>query len=204
MGLLCAKSANCLDLWQPETLAAVLGGLLGLIGTVLSVGIAAYLTYRYARKHSASQHNTEIRVEQLRRQIDALETIWELLAYMTDRESGCAIVRWRKGRDGSKTFYFDFENLKVFLLSKVSETFYTRHAGLHIPSAISAQLFEYHSILMGLYLRYADAPPGPGGPPIVIENPELIEKLQSAYRGLNAALREELASRYRLLSIDDE
>ncbi len=202
MSLLCATSAHCIDLSQPQVTAALLGGVLALAATVISVSIAAYLAYRYARKHGDFRHNTEIRVERLRREIDALESLWELLAYMTDRESGCAIVRWRKSQDGNKIYYFNFENLKAFLLTKVSEIFYSRHAGLHIPTDIGSRLFEYHSILMGLYLRYADSPPDPSGPLIVLENPALIERLQVAYRELNAALRARLETRYHLLSVD--
>lgn len=203
MSLFCPVAANCLDLGKPEVLSALLSGLVGALGTIISVGIAAYLTYRYTRRHSAIQHNTGIQVEQLRREIDALEKVWALLAYMTERESGTAILRWRQPRGGDKTWYVQFENLKAFLLTRLSETFYTGHAGLHLPQAVGNQLFEYHAILMGLYLRYADTDWNGAEPLIVLENPELIDKLRSAYHTLNATLRDELAERYRLLSVDE-
>lgn len=188
---------------HPEGWATLAGGLLAALGTVVSVGIAAYLTYRYTRLHSKAAHNTEVRMDRLRREISALEQIWELLAYMSFRESKQAILLWREDKASGepKQYFVNFENLKVFLLERISEVVYQRHAGLHLPHSIRDRLFDYAGSLMGLYLRYKDAPEGKAGaPPILLANPHLIDKLQKAYHELNKSLKEELENRYRLVN----
>lgn len=193
------------DINHPEAWATIVDGILAALGTVLSVAIAAYLTYRYTRKHSDATHNTAIRVDRLRRDIDALESLWELLVYMSLGESEQAIVRWREDRQQgvNKHYFVHYGNLQQFVLKHVSEVFYQRHAGLHLPAHIRDQLFEYKGSLMGLYFRYKDEYDDSRiaeNPLILLDNPNPIEKLRCAYDNLNEDLKTELETRYQQLS----
>ncbi len=66
---------------HPEATASIIGNGLNALAVFGSVCVAAWLTYRYNCRHSKRAHNTEIKVTRLQRDIDALEKIWELLAY---------------------------------------------------------------------------------------------------------------------------
>ncbi len=70
------------------------------------MSIAAYLTYRYTKKQSEAMRKTQLDVDRLRREIDALENLWALLAYMSFAESRYAIVRWRKNTQGKNEYFF--------------------------------------------------------------------------------------------------
>lgn len=194
------KPGYWIDLNHPEGWSIIMGGLLTAAGAVISVGVAAFLTYRYSKKHSNEAHNTQIKVDRLRRDIDALEKLWELLAYMSFVESDYAIVRWRLNADGVKEHEFHWGNLARFIGKEVGVAFYRQHAGLYMPGNIREQLFAYRGSLIGLYLRYENRDI-PENLWIKLENQQLIKTLDEAYHELNKTLREELDLRYRMLSI---
>ncbi len=193
------------DYWEqagkPEIWLNGLGDLLGAIVTLLSVGIAAYLTYRFTRKHSALTHNTQIRVERLRHKIRALEAVWSLLAYMSQQRSDKAIIRWRKSnKNGAKKVYdYHFPSLAHFYLEAVSDVFYAQHAGLHLPNEVRDLLYQYVHAIAPLY--YAHIRNGKNGDLVPISNPEIAEKLHQIYQQLNRCLKEELGKTYDDLGV---
>ncbi|MEZ5535214.1 MAG: hypothetical protein R3F02_06270 [Thiolinea sp.] len=79
-------------------------------------------------------HNIAVRSDRLRREISALEAVWELLEYMTQRKNDKAIIRWQTERDEkgrkNKTYFFHYQNLEEFMFRKISDVFYRQHAGL--------------------------------------------------------------------------
>lgn len=138
----------------------------------------------------------------MRREIDALERIWGLLAYMTYGENADAIVRWREDRQKNRTYYLQLASLRRFILAAMPDAFYRNHAGLHLPTTIRDELFDYVGSVMGLYLRYEDTDPETAEP-IALTKPALIDKLRGHYNSLNASLRAALQERYRaMLSIE--
>jgi hypothetical protein len=181
---------------DPTIWASIIGGALTSVATVAAVVVAAVLAYRHARDHSKRQHSTSINVDRLRREIDALERVWSLLAFVTFAENDVAVVRYREDRQKNRTYYVNLANLRRFILTEVRTTFYTGHAGLHLPNAIRDELFEYQGSLMGLYLRYETANEA-DTPLIELENANLIKKLRDHDHTLNAALKAELEKRYR-------
>jgi len=191
------------DYWQkighPEAWASIVGGGLTALVTLLSVLIASILTYRFTLRHSRVVHGTAVRADRLRREIDALEQIWSLLAYMSMQESEKTIVRWREDRQKNRTYFVHFGNLKHFLLHEMSRAFYHEHAGLFMPKEIRDRIFDYGGSLMGLYLRYEDDGEVTGESLIELENRRLIEKLENAYGELNRDLKKELEERYGCL-----
>jgi hypothetical protein len=201
-----------LEYWEkanhPEAWLALVSGGLTMLVTLLSVITAAYLTYRYTVKHSNTTHNTQVKIDRLHRDINALEKVWELLAYMSFSESDKAIIKWREERDTDnkkiKHYYFQLDNLKQFILIELQRAFYSQHAGLFLPQSISKQIFEYRSLLMGLYIRHENNPTSTDDLFLAIDNPKLIEKLQKTYEALNRDIKSELDSRYQQLFIDDQ
>ena len=97
------------------------GSVLSALVTVVAVGIAAYLAHNYAVRQGKLTHNTTIRADRLRREIKALEDVWGLLAYMSDKKSDKAIIHWQKDRstDGETLYFFHFKNLEQFCLREV-------------------------------------------------------------------------------------
>jgi hypothetical protein len=197
------KPAYWISLNHPEGWSTLMGCLFTALGTLLSVAAAAYLTYRYTKKHSEAAHDTQIRVDRLRRNIDALEKIWELLAYMSFVESDYAIVRWRLNAGGDKEHFFHWGNLKRFIGKEVSDAFYCHHAGLFMPAKIRDQLFHYRSLLIGLSIRYENDGSISEDSWIKLENQALIKQLAKAFDDLNEELKNELNLCYQLLSINN-
>jgi len=185
---------------NPDAWATVLNGVSIAVATILSVAIAAYLTYRFAKRSNKAGHETTIKVDRLKREIEALEKVWELLSYMSFRESDQAIIIWRQEKnEKSKQYYFVFSNVKAFLFTEISRVFYHEHAGLHIPDGIREELFKYCSKLMSLYMRHHKDSATNLENPIRLEKIEQIDSLRESYEILNKALRKEREQRYSLL-----
>jgi hypothetical protein len=185
---------------DPTILNAWIIGLCTAFGTVLAVIIAARYAYRHARDHNQRAHTAAMRVEKLHREIDALERIWGLLAYMTFGENDCTIVHYREDKEKNRTYYIRYANLQRFVLGALRQAFYTDHAGLHIPTNIRDMVFDYNGSMIGLYLRYEKAEPSVREAPIAVKNAKLIDKLRDSYDSLNQALRDELQARYEKMS----
>ncbi len=201
-----------LEYWEsinhPEAwLKLVSGGVLSLV-TLLSVMVATYLTYKYAVKHSKNNHNTQIEIDHLHRNIEALEKVWALLAYMSFKESDKGIVKCRKEcvREGKKTqhYFYHFNNLERFLLKEIQEVFYTQHAGLFLPKPISQQVFTYRSLLEKLYFTHEKNEEDPDGTLFKIENPDLVKKLREAFERLKEDIKSELELCYQQLLITNK
>ena len=143
-------------LGELDAYAAFSTGLLTGIVTLISVLVAAWLTYRYAKKQSRLTHNVQIDVDQLRRKIEALEKIWTLLAYTSDRESDHTIFFWREkeGNPDKKNYYMHIGRLRELLRVRIGEVFFKESAGLFLPNNVRDLLFAYANKLMGLHLRY--------------------------------------------------
>ncbi|MEE9350743.1 MAG: CRISPR-associated protein Csx28 [Thiotrichaceae bacterium] len=183
-----------------DSWATISSSLITGVATFLSVAIAAYLTYIYTRDHSHAVHNTSIRVDRLKRNVEALEHMWEALSYTSIGEGENAMIRWRK-RKGTKVYFMHFGNLKAFLTQEMSEVFYKKHAGLYLSNNIRDQFFAYRRVLMGFYLRYEKDENVADDSLIGMENPELAEELSSMYDGLNNDLKVELNKLYGELLI---
>jgi hypothetical protein len=181
--------------WLSSMDPALAAGWITGLCTVLAVVIAAGLAYRAARDHNRRAHDTAIHVERLRREIDALERIWRLLAFMSENENEQTILVWREDRQKQKTFFVHLDRLRRFVFGELPAAFYTDHAGLHLPSEIKEQLFAYRGRLIGLHFRYRDT--GDDVEPIELKKPEFIAALRNAYHQLNASLRAALDERYR-------
>lgn len=182
---------------------------LGLLGSVLSalvalagIWIAATLAHDYAVRQARLTHNTTIRSDRLKREITALERVWALLAYMSDKKSAKAIIHWRKDSQsgGGKEYCFHFGNLEQFCLREVNEVFYAQHAGLFISAEVRDLLYGYRAVAMGFYFAHKDDASIPEDQLIRIEKPEQAEKLKAIYDDLNSALRTELDERYAALT----
>jgi hypothetical protein len=180
---------------DPAITASWISGALTALGTVLAVIFAASYAYRHAREHSRREHETAIRVDRLRREIDALERAWGLLAYMTFAENDAAVVRYREDQHKHKTFYLNLDNLRRFIRSEMRNAFYTEHAGLHLPNDIRDELFEYQGSLIGLYIKYENEPAGDARM-IELKSQRLVDKLRDHYHKLNTMLRAALEQRY--------
>lgn len=171
---------------------------LGFIGVV----IAAWLAYMFATRQSRITHNTTIRTDRLRREIAALEAVWALLAYMSDKKSDKAIIHWIKhSRDGTDIQYFyHFGHLERFMLHELSEVFYQQHAGLFVSKEVRDLVYGYRAVAAGFYFAHrAEAVNAEGLTPI--DKPEQAEKLKGIYEQLNQQLRLELDQRYRALEV---
>lgn len=177
-----------------------------ILPSLLSIALGGFVAYYFNRKHSINTHNTTIRIERLRHEINALEKIWELLAYMSSAESELNILQWREDKKNGvpKQYFVHFGNLRQFVLKEVNAVFYQHHAGLHLPNDVRKQLFDYQGSLFGLYFKYKDEYNDAKiaeNPLILITNQKLIDKLEAAYDDLNAELKKALAVRYQQLLI---
>jgi len=192
--------------WQqigkPEVWLTSFSTWLGMFVTLFSVAIAAWLTYRYTRRNAILSHNTQVRVERLRHRIAALEAVWSLLAYMSQRRSDKAIIRWQQNKKEAegKRYYYYFPSLETFYLHAVSEVFYDQHAGLHLPADIRDLVFRYVHAVAPLY--YAHLRQGGQDDVGIVKNPVIAEKLHELYRQLNERLKRELDATYQALEVD--
>jgi hypothetical protein len=179
------------------------GSVLSALVTVAAVGIAAYLAHNYAVRQGQLIHNTAIRTDRLRREIKALEDVWALLAYMSDKKSDKAIIHWQKDRStgGEALYFFHFKNLEQFCLHEMNDVFYQRHAGLFISNEVRDLLYGYRALVMGFYFAHKDDTNIPADSLIRINKPEQAEKLKTLYADLNRTLREELNQRYSSLTV---
>lgn len=195
------------DYWEsighPEAWGGILAALFAASATVLSVVIAALLTYYFTRRQSANTHNAHIDADRLRRRIDALEHVWGLMGYMSQQRSDVAIIRWQRDRKVSnkKQYSFHFGNLERFYLHEVSQVFYKHHAGLHLPAAIRDQVFGYLHEVAKLYFRHKDDAGVSADTVIAVESDAFAEDLQVRYQQLNKDLRAALDVAYKELSV---
>lgn len=182
---------------------------LSLIGSILSalvalagIWIAATLAHDYAIRQARLTHNTTIRSDRLKREIAALERVWALLAYMSDKKSGKAIIHWHKdSKSGNgKEYLFHYGNLEQFCLHEVNEVFYEHHAGLFISGEVRDLLYGYRAVAMGFFFAHKDDANIPEDQLIRIEKSEQAEKLKAIYDDLNSALRKELEGCYAALT----
>ncbi|OQX01137.1 MAG: hypothetical protein BWK73_47070 [Thiothrix lacustris] len=166
------------------------GSVLSALVTVAAVGIAAYLAHNYAVRQGKLTHNTAIRADRLRREIKALEDVWALLAYMSDKKSDKAIIHWQKNRStgGETLYFFHFKNLEQFCLHEVSEVFYQRHAGLFISNEVRDLLYGYRTLAITFYFAHKNDSAIPENSLIRINKPEQAEKLKKIYDDLNPSL----------------
>ena len=185
--------------------------------TLIVAVIAARLAHRYAVRQAQIAHdnqlaqnrmvhNTTVQTDRLRREIAALEQVWALLAYMSDKKSDKAIIHWQTERQGQqKVIHYSFHPplLKTFVLQKTSDVFYQQHAGLFISEAVRDLIFAYRAILMGFYMAHQTDIDNGCSELINITNPEQAEKLKNIYTQLNALLRQELDQRYAKLHLPD-
>lgn len=187
---------------QPETWAILVGNLSLAIATIFialatffGVVYAAKKTFRYTQKHSKNVYETQFKVERIRREIDALEKIWELMDYISlnESEKSIVIVREKSGED--KVYYFHYANLKDFYLKQSTEAFYKHHAGLHLPNKIRDLLFDYQRNLKRFYFSEMDNSEPEDGL-IKFEKVEYAEKLIALNDKLHEALKAELKEKY--------
>jgi hypothetical protein len=185
--------------------------------TLIVAVIAARLAHRYAvRQANIAQdyhlaqarmlHNTTVQTDRLRREIAALEQVWSLLAYMSDKKSDQAIIHWQTQRQGNQKithYYFAPQPLKTFALQKTSEVFYQQHTGLFISNTVRDLMFGYRAIIMGFYMAHQVAIDNGDSELIAITNTEQVEKLKNIYTELNTLLRQELEQRYAKLLVPD-
>lgn len=167
------------------------------------IALGAYLAYRFALRQSRIQHNKAIRTDLLRREIDALESVWALLVYLSDKKSAKAIIHWqRDSKAGTTQYFYHFANLEYFMLHGLSEVFYQKHAGLFISKEVRDLLYAYRSVVAGFYFSHRKAAEGEPEPALtLIEKPEQVEKLKSIYAELNACLRADLERCYQRLQV---
>ena len=161
------------------------------------------LAHDLAVKQEELTHNTAIRTDRLRREITALEDVWGLLAYMSDKKSDKAIIHWQKDRStgGETLYFFHFKNLEQFCLHEVSEVFYQRHAGLFISNEVRDLLYGYRTLAITFYFAHKNDSAIPEDSLIRINKSEQAEKLKKIYDDLNRLLREELNQRYAALTV---
>lgn len=165
------------------------------------------LAHQYALAQDKTAHNIAVRSDRLRREINALEAVWELLAYMSDKKSNKAIIHFLNRRDaeGKKhvTHFFHYHNLEHFMLDAQSDVFYQQHAGLFMPDDIRDLVYSYRSVAAGFYFaaQRDDNLTIPDSGLLPINKPEQVNKLKGIYDELNARLREELEKRYHALEV---
>ncbi len=193
-----------LDYWtkinHPEVWDVIVGSLLTGFFTLISAAVAAFFAYRFALRHSRILHNTAIKTDRLRREIDALEKIWGLLAYIAPNENEKNIIRWRKYPDKEKVYFFHYGNLSRYLQTEISQVIYGECGGLYMPAKIKDPFFKIKSSLMGIYIRYEDDKNINEDSLLPIENPELIKLLTTSYQDLNEMIKAELEQRYNHLT----
>lgn len=202
------NSWTSLDYWQsighPEAWVGILTAAATFaiaLATVLAVIVAAFMSYRYAKKQSIAQQNELIRQDKLKRKIKALEDVWGLLAYMSQQRSKYAVILWEKDKKkgGEKKYLFHFENFERLFMQKVSDIFYQQHAGLHLPEAIREQVFGYLHAAAFLYFPLKNQKSEREDGLFEIEKPEIAENLKTIYDQLNNDLKQELDKTYKAL-----
>lgn len=178
-------------------------GVLTAVATILSVAIAALLTYFFTRRHSRNSHNVQINVDLLKRRIDALEKLWKLLAYTSDWESDYTIFRWREkeGNKEKKDYYFHQGKLREFMRLRVSEMYHHEHVGLFLPDDIKDLLYKYTDELMGFYLLGEGEEITPENELVKIKNVYLYKKFEALDNDIRSAIKQELKNTYQELKV---
>ncbi len=166
------------------------------ITIVVSVILAAWLGFWFACKQM--RINTKIRIQQdfNRRQANALEHAWQLLAYLSKNENQYSLIRWeRQTVNGQKQdkYYLDQPNARQFIDQTLPEVFYLKHAGLYWDNELKEQLFQCRSQLYGIMLKTKK----PDTPKILIENDEIRQTVYQTYDMLNIKLRQEIIQLYQ-------
>ena len=164
------------------------------------------LVHANAIEQSRVNHNIMVNTDRLRREIAALEAVWELLEYMTQRKNDKAIIRWWTERDEegkkTKTYFFHHQNLEAFMFRKISGVFYQQHAGLFISNKVRDLVNSYRSVAGEFYFAHQRSNlEVPDGGLILINSPKKAVGLEGIYDELNALLRVELEERYTALKV---
>ncbi len=181
--ILCSNSlATEPSFWQKLAENATSGFL-----TLLGIGIAAYLAYRYALMQKRKE--TFIGLEKIKyeKKLLALEGCWKLLAFMTDTENAKTILTWHQLKN-SKTYYFNKKNAEDFI-QQIALTFYETGAGIYLSKEIKETLFHYRNIIYGFLLKEANNETAT----IEIQKPETAKKMISLHQELVLQLKQEVA-----------
>jgi hypothetical protein len=179
--LCCNQLAQETSIWQKLTENAV-SGLITLIG----LGIAAYLAYRYALKQKRKE--TFIGLEKIKyeKKLNALENCWKLLAYTTDTENEKSVFKWELSQNKEKTYFLIKANAEEFLKS-LAVFFYGSGLGVYLSKEIKEKIFEYRSILYGFLLKESHNTL----PTILIQNNEMANKMIALHQELILQLKKE-------------
>lgn len=177
--------------------------------TQLLTHLREKVTHQWSVANDQQQLRIQLEADRNRRRIEALESVWSLLAYMTDVESKQTIFSWSKSKAGKeRTFYCHFDRLEFFLMEALPGAFYCNHVGLHTPKEIQRVLFEYRGLLANLYFKYRgliDEGKYARERPIEMTNEStIIEGLNQTYDRLNALIRDEINARHEVMERNAE
>lgn len=183
-----ANTAVATTNWfTPETMPGYAQAAAALVAAL----VAAWLAYHYAVRQARRQARIQIGESLRARQANALQSAWQLLAYMSKTENAHSILRFDrvgKGANAQDHYYARCEPLYDFLHHTLPQAFYTQHAGLYWPAPLKDNLFSYRSSLYGFWLKSGKPESGE----VEIINPELVKAMHATYDTVNALLRQSI------------
>lgn len=171
------------DFWN-EILKSAISGLF----TFISIGLAAYLTYRFALGQRKKEIFTDLEKLKYERKMNALEACWKLCIYMTDTENEKVILLWTKDKGKDKQYFIKKSNAESFLKA-LPEVFYRSGIGLYLDNNdIKEKLFQYRSIIYGFLSKEKNN----DNDKIQVHDVEFANKLIDLFHNLIEDLRNEI------------
>lgn len=131
--------------------------------------------------------------------LQAHQSIYRLLKYMTDTENEDSILRWEavKGNKSEKTYYFRKEKIKLFS-RELTHEFYEKGNGLYLSKEVNELLFSYRGIVFGLLL----ASKGETEDAVKINKEETAKAMIRIHQELSIQIRKDIQQKKRNLRFD--
>lgn len=154
--------------------------------TLLGLGIAACLAYRFALRQKRRETFIGLERTKYERKLNSLEECWKLLAYTTDTENAKTIFTWEQLKGGDKIYYLDKINAREYI-NNLAGFFYSSGSGIYLTKEIKELLFEYRSIIFGILLKENKNESNT----IRVQNNEMVGKLIKIHQSLISELKKE-------------
>ena len=168
------------------------------ISSLIPIVIVAYLTYLYAIKKLRKESFENIERAKYEAILNAHQSIYKLLRFITDTENDDCIMVWEQPKGGGeKTYYFRQANIRKFI-KELTEEIYNKGNGIFLSKKVMPLIFEYRSLAYGLLLTAKDNP----DEKIMIDKRELAKRMIEIHQSLSIQIRKDINLKQRDLQFD--
>ena len=159
---------------------------------------AGYQTYLNAIKKLREESFENIERAKYEAILNAHQSIYKLLRFITDTENDDCIMVWEQPKGGGeKTYYFKQANIRKFI-KELTEEIYNKGNGIFLSKEVMSLIFKYRTLVHKLLLAKKNNP----DEKIMIDKPELAKRMIEIHQSLSIQIRKDINLKQRDLQFD--